>query len=258
MTGIFDTHAHYDDAAFDADREALLASLPECGVCGIINCGTTLKSSQATLELAERWSYVYAAVGIHPSELDSVTEDSCDRLRELYRHPRAVAVGEIGLDYHYDTFPRELQREWLERQLKLAVSCEAPVILHDREAHEDTLALLRQYRPAGVVHCFSGSVETAREVLALGLYIGLGGAVTFKNARKPLEVAAMVPADRLLLETDAPYMAPVPLRGKRCDSSMIAETARVIASVRGCTEEELLQQTRENAFRAFPKLRAAR
>ena len=118
MTGIFDTHAHYDDAAFDADREALLASLPECGVCGIINCGTTLKSSQATLELAERWSYVYAAVGIHPSELDSVTEDSCDRLRELYRHPRAVAVGEIGLDYHYDTFPRELQREWLERQLK--------------------------------------------------------------------------------------------------------------------------------------------
>lgn len=251
MTGIFDTHAHYDDAAFDADREALLASLPECGVCGIINCGTTLKSSQATLELAERWPYVYAAVGIHPSELDSVTEDSCDRLRELYRHPRAVAVGEIGLDYHYDTFPRELQREWLERQLKLAASCGAPVILHDREAHEDTLALLRQYRPAGVVHCFSGSVEMMRQLTGWGLYIGMGGVVTFKNARRAVEVAAAVPADRLLLETDAPYLAPEPCRGQRNHSGMIAHTARRLAELRGETAEDLCQQTYENACRLF-------
>lgn len=251
MTGIFDTHAHYDDAAFDADREALLASLPECGVCGIINCGTTLKSSQTTLELAERWSYVYAAVGIHPSELDSVTEDSCDRLRELYRHPRAVAVGEIGLDYHYDTFPRELQREWLERQLKLAASCGAPVILHDREAHEDTLALLRQYRPAGVVHCFSGSVEMMRQLTGWGLYIGMGGVVTFKNARRAVEVAAAVPADRLLLETDAPYLAPEPCRGQRNHSGMIAHTARRLAELRGETAEDLCQQTYENACRLF-------
>ena len=250
---VFDTHAHYDDAAFDEDRDSLLRSLPSAGVCGVLNAATNVASAQASLRLAEKYSYVYAAVGVHPSDLDKADENTIDRLNQLAAHPKAVAIGEIGLDYHYDTFPRETQRQWLTRQVELARDLNMPVILHDRESHEDTLEMLRKYRPAGVVHCFSGSVEMMQEVVKLGLYIGLGGAVTFRGARKPLEVAAAVPFDRLLLETDAPYMAPVPYRGKRCDSTMIARTAEMIAQVRGCTVEELLSQTEENASAAFPK-----
>ena len=251
--GIFDTHAHYDDAAFDEDRDSLLRSLPSAGVCGVLNAATNAASAKACLQMAETYPNFYAAVGVHPSDLDKADNGIVETLAALAGHSKAVAIGEIGLDYHYDTFPREVQQEWLRRQLELAHELHLPVILHDREAHEDTLALLRYYRPAGVVHCFSGSVEMMREVVALGLYIGLGGAVTFKNARKPVEVAAAVPADRLLLETDAPYMAPVPYRGKRCDSTMIARTAEVIAQIRGCTVDALLTQTEQNARAAFPK-----
>ncbi|MBR3290378.1 MAG: TatD family hydrolase [Clostridia bacterium] len=251
---VFDTHAHYDDAAFDEDRDALLRSLPSAGVCGVLNAATSVASAQASLRMAERYPFVYAAVGVHPSDLDSAGDDTIAELAALAEHPKAVAIGEIGLDYHYDTFPREVQRAWLTRQVELAKDLDLPVILHDREAHEDTMELLRKYRPRGVVHCFSGSVEMMREVVRLGLFIGLGGAVTFKNARKPLQVAAAVPPDRLLLETDAPYMAPVPYRGKRCDSTMIARTAECIAAVRGCTVEALLAQTEHNVRAAFPKI----
>lgn len=249
---IFDSHAHYDDSVFDEDRGALLSSLPRDGVCAVVNAASSLPSARASLSLAEQYPYIYAAVGIHPEEALSATEADIAALRALYAHPKAIAIGEIGLDYHYeDACPREIQRRWFEAQLALAKELDAPVIVHDREAHEDTMRLLRQYRPAGVLHCYSGSVEMLREVLRLGMYIGLGGAVTFKNARRPVEVAAAVPADRLLLETDAPYMAPVPLRGKRCDSRMIAHTAARIADIRGCTADELLEQTRKNACRLF-------
>lgn len=249
---IFDSHAHYDDAAFDADRDVLLAALPADGVCAVVNAASNLPSAHTSLALAAQYPHIYAAVGIHPEEALTTTEADIATLRELYSQPKAVAIGEVGLDYHYeDACPREVQRRWFEAQLALATELGAPVIVHDREAHEDTMRLLRQYRPAGVLHCYSGSVEMMREVVRLGMYIGLGGAVTFKNARRPVEVAAAVPADRLLLETDAPYMAPVPLRGKRCDSRMIAHTAARIAEIRGCAVEDLLEQTRQNACRLF-------
>lgn len=248
---VFDSHAHYDDTAFDPDRTKLLDALPAHGICGVINCGSDLASSEASLDLAEKYDYIYAAVGVHPHEAAGAPSGFLSPLRELAAHPKAVAIGEIGLDYHYDFSPREAQISLLEAQLQLAVQLQMPVILHDREAHGDLYALLEKYRPRGVVHCFSGSVELAEHALRLGMYIGLGGAVTFKNARKPAEVARMVPPDRLLLETDAPYMAPVPFRGRRCDSTCIPITAEVIAQLRGISRDELLMQCRENTRDLF-------
>lgn len=250
MYRIFDSHAHYDDHAFDEDRNALLHALPHQGVCGVLNAASNLQSARRCIEMAERFPYMRAAAGIHPLDAETVTPDSMRELRDLLQHPLVVAVGEIGLDFHYDV-PRELQFPLLRDQLKLAAELDLPVILHDREAHGPMLELLREFRPRGVVHCFSGSVEMAREVLALGLYIGLGGAVTFRNAVHPLEVAAMVPDDRLLLETDAPYMTPVPLRGKRNDSAKIAYTAEKIAEVRGTSADALCRTTCTNACRLF-------
>ncbi|MGN1195268.1 MAG: TatD family hydrolase, partial [Acutalibacteraceae bacterium] len=222
---IFDTHAHYDDEKFDGDRAEVLSLVKNNGVCKIIDCGCDLKSSLAAVKLSKDYDFIYAAVGVHPHEAEEACEDDFLQIQKLYSNPKIVAVGEIGLDYHYDFSPRDKQIEVFERQLILANELNLPVIVHDREAHEDMMNLLKKHRPKGVVHCFSGSAESAREIVSLGMYIGLGGAVTFKNARKPLEVAAYVPDDRLLLETDCPYMAPVPFRGKRCDSSMIPYSA---------------------------------
>ena len=251
LYGIFDTHAHYDDERFAQDREALLSSLPGEGVCGVVNAASDLPSARAGIALAERFPYVWAAAGIHPHEAQKAPADAIEQLRALLSHPRVVALGEIGLDYHYDFSPRDVQQALFERQLALAKELDAPVVIHDREAHEDTLRLLKKYRPRGVVHCFSGSGEMAAEILKLGMYIGLGGAVTFKNARKPVEVAAMVPADRLVLETDAPYMTPVPFRGRRCHSGHIRYTAGAIAAVRGITPQALIDQARANACRLY-------
>lgn len=248
---IFDSHAHYDDSAFDEDRDTLLASLPGKQVTEVLNCASNLKSAHACIEMAVRYACCYAAVGVHPHDAKDAPGDVIDQLRRMLAQDKVVAVGEIGLDYHYDFSPREVQKQLFEAQLKLAQETDRPVIVHDREAHADTLALLRQYRPKGVVHCFSGSVEMMRDLVALGMCIGLGGAVTFKNAKMPLAVAAEVPADRLLIETDAPYMAPVPFRGKRCDSTLIPHTAQVIADCRGMTAEAVLELTRENARRLF-------
>lgn len=250
-SGIFDTHAHYDDSAFDEDRDALLKELPGLGVHSVINCGCDLKSTQKSLELAEKYEYFYFAAGIHPSEINKNAEAELEEIKKLCGTEKCVAVGEIGLDYHYDFVPREKQLDFFERQLDFANAAGLPVIIHDREAHEDTMRLLQKYRPKGVLHCFSGSVETAKEIIKLGMYIGLGGAVTFKNARKPLEAAAFVPADRLLLETDCPYMSPVPFRGKRCSSEMTAYTAEKIAEVRGVEVQRLIDAARENAERLF-------
>lgn len=251
MAGIFDSHAHYDSEAFAADAEELLASLPGRGVCGVINCASDASSSEKCLELAEKYDFIYAACGVHPHETASLEPGYISVLKTLCAHKKCVAVGEIGLDYHYDLSTKEKQLGAFEDQLVLAAEIDKPVIVHDREAHEDTLRLLKKYRPRGVVHCFSGSVETAAEIVKLGMYIGLGGAATFKNARRPLETAAAVPADRLLIETDCPYMAPVPFRGKRCDSSYIPYTARVLAKARGISEEEILDLTRRNANALF-------
>lgn len=248
---IFDTHAHYDDFKFDEDRDAVLSELPQNGVEYVINCGCDLKSCKKSIEICDKNDYFYCALGIHPSEISDNSEDEFEEIKKLINYQKCVAVGEIGLDYHYDFVPKDRQLKFFEKQLQFAVETDLPVIVHDREAHEDTLRLLKKYKPKGVLHCFSGSVETAKEILRLGMYIGLGGAVTFKNAKKPVEVAEFLPIDRLLLETDCPYMAPVPNRGKRCTSDMIAFTAEKIAEVRSCDTQQLIDATKENAFRLF-------
>lgn len=248
---IFDTHAHYDDEKFDEDRDGLLTSLPSLGVINVINCGCDLASSRKAIEFSEKYEYFYSALGIHPSNITANSQQELEEIRALYSHKKCVAVGEIGLEYHYDFVPKEAQLAVFEKQLALANELDLPVIVHDREAHEDTMRLLSKYKPNGVVHCFSGSAEMAKEVLKLGMYIGLGGAVTFKNARKPLEVAQAVPDDRLLLETDCPYMTPVPFRGKRNSSDLIAYTAEKIAEVRNTDPQQLINTATQNARRLF-------
>ncbi len=247
MNNIFDSHAHYDSEAFNDDRKDVLGALQQQGVCAVVNCGTDIASSLKSLEYADEFPFVYAACGIHPHEAEGCKDGYISVLRNLCNDPKCVAVGEIGLDFHYDFSPRETQKKVFEEQLILANELHLPVIVHDREAHEETLTLLKKYRPKGVVHCFSGSAEMAKEVVKLGMYIGLGGAVTFKNARKPLEVAVSVPADKLLIETDCPYMTPVPFRGKRNDSGYIPYAAEVIATARGVTAQEILDLTKKNA-----------
>lgn len=248
---IFDTHAHYDDEQFDEDREELLSSLPSLGVINVINCGCSLKSCKRSIELAKKYDYFYCALGIHPSDITENSYIELDEIKKLYDYEKCVAIGEIGLEYHYDFVPKDKQIEFFEKQLILSKELDLPVIVHDREAHEDTITLLKKYRPKGVVHCFSGSVEMAKEVLRLGMYIGLGGAVTFKNARKPLEVAEIIPENRLLLETDCPYMTPVPFRGKRNSSDLISYTAEKLAEVRGIDTQELINKTYNNAKELF-------
>ena len=252
MAVIFDSHAHYDDEAFEPDREALLSQMPENEVALILNVGVDLESSKQAHMLSQRFPYVYAAAGFHPETCGKTPDNYLEQLRNLLSLPKMVAVGEIGLDYHYDDMePKEVQKRVFSEQIQLAQELSLPVIVHDRDAHGDTMELLRKYRPRGVVHCFSGSVEMMREVVALGMYIGLGGAVTFKNARVPVAVAKEVPLERLLLETDAPYMAPVPVRGKRCDSSFIRYTAQKIAEIRGEPYEKIVQAGYQNACSLF-------
>lgn len=245
---IFDTHAHYDDEAFDADRDELIERMHAYGVSGIVTCAYNDASAKAALELAHRYDFIYAAVGLHPENTD---EGYCeDRIRAGLEDSRCVAVGEIGLDYHWHE-PNEVDLAAFEGQIKLALEYDKPVIVHDREAHADTFDMLKKHRPRGVVHCFSGSAEMARQLVRLGFYIGVGGVLTFKNARKAVEVAEAVPLERILLETDAPYMAPVPLRGKRCNSAMISLVAARLAEIKGCTLTEILTQTEQNAKTLF-------
>lgn len=252
MVRIYDSHAHYDDTAFDTEREALLSRLPEQGVGAVIQASTDPESVRRGLALAEKYPYIRVAAGIHPEVAQNATSAWLEDIRQMSALPQVCAIGEIGLDYHYeDGCPADKQKEILRRQIELALERDLPVIVHDRDAHEDTLAILSEYRPKGVVHCFSGSVEMMHEIVKLGMYIGLGGVVTFKNARRPVAVAAAVPGDRLLLETDAPYMAPEPCRGKRNDSSLIAHTAQRIAQLREVPTEELLDAAWKNACRLF-------
>ncbi len=261
MYSIFDTHAHYTSHQFDDDRHTLLGELPGRGVVGVVDCGTDYDSSRACLALAEQYPYLYAALGIHPESI--IEEDAStntrfggdwaaelEAIRPLFDHSKAVAVGECGLDYHWP-IPKEAQLALFEAHLKLALELDKPIIVHDRQAHADVYALLKQYRPKGVVHCFSGSAEDAVMLAQQGMYIGFGGALTFKGAKRAVKAAAALPLERILLETDCPYMAPEPCRGKRCDSGLIAHTGEFLAEVRGVAPDVIFTATTENAKRLF-------
>lgn len=247
---IFDAHAHYYDEWFNDDRDEILGNIESKGVCSIVNNSVDLETSKICIETAEKYPFIYTAVGFHPEALDNVPEDYLDQIANLCNHKKVVAIGETGLDYHWDT-PRPLQKQIFEEQIKLSLDLKMPIIVHDREAHGDTFDFLRKYRPNALIHCFSGSVELMEEAVRLGMHISLGGVVTFKNARHSVDVAKNIPLDRLLLETDAPYLAPVPFRGKRCDSSMILYTATKIAEIRNMGVQELLDITCENAKRFY-------
>ncbi len=246
---IFDTHSHYADSAFDGDRDELLAALPDKGVRFAALAGSSMQDSAENVALAQKYGYIYAAVGVHPESVDETPSDYREKLTELVKSSEKVrAIGEIGLDYHYENYDRDKQILFFRQQLELARELSLPVIVHSRNASEDTLDILKEYRPAGVVHCFSGSAEVAREVIKLGMYIGFTGVLTFKNAKKALRALEAVPLDRLLLETDCPYMAPEPLRGRRCDSSMICYTAEKAAQIKGVSTQELLDSTCRNGM----------
>ena len=246
---LFDTHAHYDDEAFGADRDAVLAAFDGL----VIDPGCTLDSSRAAIALAARHPHVYAAVGIHPENCGDFIPEHIDVLRQLAQQPKVVAIGEIGLDYYWpENPPHDFQQQVLRAQLSLAQELDLPVIVHDRDAHGDSLSIVKAY-PAlrGVFHCYSGSVEMAEELLALGWYLGFDGPVTYKNARKAVAVAEMAPLDRILIETDSPYMSPVPLRGKRNDSRNVFHIAEKLAEIKNTTTEEMAQLTLKNGKRLF-------
>ena len=250
---LFDTHAHYDDETFDPDRDAVLSALPAQGVGLVLNPGCDLPSSRKAVEYAQVYPHVYAAVGIHPENCAGFTPADIDALRQLAQKPKVVAIGEIGLDYYWaENPPKELQQEVLRRQLALAQELHLPVIIHDRDAHADTLSIVREFpQVTGVFHCFAGSVEMARELLQRGWYLGFDGPVTYKNARRAPEVAAVTPLDRMLVETDSPYMTPVPYRGQRNSSAYVYLVAEKLAAWKGVSPAELARITAENGQRLF-------
>lgn len=249
---LFDTHAHMDDSAFDADREALLASLPEKGIGLLMNPGCSLASSRNAVALAESFDYIYAAVGSHPDAAREVCPEVIAEYRTLCKLPRVKAIGEIGLDYHYEDVPRGIQQSAFRSQMALAAELDLPVIVHEREAHEDGMRIVEEFPGVtGVFHCYSGSLDMAKWLIARGWYIGFTGVLTFKNARKALEVAGNIPLDRIVLETDCPYMSPEPFRGKRNDPGKLYRMAERLAELRGMTVEEVQERTFENGRRLY-------
>lgn len=250
---LFDTHAHFDDERFDADRDAMLEQMKDFGVTNITNIASSMASSRRSVELAEKYDFVYASVGVHPSETENLTETDMEELRRLARHPKVRAIGEIGLDYHYpDDVAPDIQKKWFIRQLDLAQELNMPVIIHDRDSKGDSLEILKKMKISnGVVHCFSGSAETAREIIKLGMMISFTGVLTFKNARRAIEACAAVPTDRLMIETDCPYMAPEPHRGERNHSGYVRYVAEKMAEIKGISYEEMVDITDRNAKRFF-------
>ena len=251
---IFESHAHYEDARFDEDREALLKSFPQNGIDYVINVGSSLKTTKQSILLAEQYDFIYAAAGVHPEETAELNEENFAWLCEQMKKEKVVAVGEIGLDYHWDEPERSVQKQWFERQIALARQVSLPMIIHSRDAAKDTLDIMKACKAeeaGGVIHCFSYGVEMAREYLNMGFYIGIGGVVTFKNAEKLKEVAEYVPLDRILLETDCPYMAPEPHRGKRNSSLYLTYVAEKLADIKGMDVEKVYEKTRENGKRMY-------
>ena len=250
---LFDTHAHMDDIGFDTDREVLLASLPGQGIGLVMNPGCSLEASRNAVKLANEYDYIYAAVGSHPDAADEVNEEVLEAYRQLCReNPKIKAIGEIGLDYHYEDIPREIQLKAFRMQMALARELDLPVIVHEREAHEDGMKVVEEFPEVkGVFHCYSGSAEMAKWLIKRGWYIGFTGVLTFKNARKAVEVAASIPLDRIVIETDCPYMSPEPFRGKRNDPGKIYRMAEKLAEIRGITVEEAQAVTMENGKRLY-------
>lgn len=251
---IFDTHAHYDDEAFDEDRAALLGGMLQGGVGRIVNVGASMKTSAATIELTKQYDFIYGAVGVHPSETGDMKDADIQQLTEWSTLEKIAAIGEIGLDYHYDEPSKEVQHHWFEAQLELARSVQLPVIIHSREAAKDTVDMMKTLHAdeiGGVIHCYSYSKELAREFLNMDYYFGIGGVLTFPNAAKLKEAVEYIPLDRLVLETDCPYLAPVPNRGKRNSSLNIQYVAEVMAELKGITREEIEAITFENAKRLY-------
>jgi len=248
----FDTHAHYCDKRFNDDRREIINSLETAGISYVLNAGSSVKSSEMSISLADEYSIIYASVGVHPHDSKSMTDDTVSSLESMLSHPKAVAVGEIGLDYHYDFSPRDVQRKRFREQMELARALKLPVIIHEREALTDTLDIIRDFPDlTGVFHCFSGSFDTAKIILKMGWYLSFTGVVTFKNAKRALEVIKSAPLDRLMLETDCPYMAPEPMRGRRNSSLFLPYIAEKFAEVRGITVEEVAKVTTENGLRFF-------
>ncbi len=247
---IFDTHAHYDDERFDTVRNELLSTLPSLGVGAVINCAVDDSSAGQILSISKKHKFCYCAVGFHPGNIPASKPD-ISAIEHFFDEPKVIAVGEIGLDYYWENDNADLQKQWFSVQAEFAKSRNLPVIVHDRDAHGDTLEILKRIQPSGVMHCFSGSVEYAQEILKLGMYLGFGGAATFKNSKKCREVICSVPIDRILLETDAPYMAPEPYRGRTCHSGMIIRVAEKISEIKGIPTDEVLSITYQNAVRLF-------
>ena len=245
---LFDTHAHMNDPAFDEDREQVLMGLKDKGVAAMLNVGCCLESSRDCVAMAEKYDFVYASVGTHPDSADEVDEAVLDEYRAMARHPKVMAIGEIGLDYYYETIPREIQIKAFRMQMELARELKMPVIVHERNAHDDGMRIAREFKDVtGVFHCYSGSAEMARQLVDMGWYIGFTGVLTFKNARKAVETAQRIPLERIVLETDCPFMAPEPFRGKRNDPGYLFRMAERLAEIRGISVEEIHRITTENA-----------
>lgn len=251
---IFDTHAHYDDEAFQEDRELLLNSLREHGIEAVVNIGASIQSTKNTLALIKQYPFVYGAVGVHPSETAELNDQLLEWLRAVATKPKVVAIGEIGLDYYWDEPDRETQKLWFIRQMELARELRLPIVIHSRDAAQDTLTIMKEARAqeiGGVIHCFSYGKEMAREFLDMGFYLGIGGVVTFQNAKKLKEVVIEMPMDRLVLETDCPYLAPVPNRGKRNSSLNLPDVVSMISELKHISETEVIQETNKNAKKLY-------
>ena len=255
---IIDTHAHYDDKAFNEDRAQLLESMAGEGIGRIVNIGSSLGACKRTIQLMEQYDFVYGALGIHPTDSGELTDSDIEWLKEQCALEKCVAVGEIGLDYYWDEPDRQIQKKWFVRQLELAKEVKLPIVIHSREAAQDTVEIMKAEHAqdiGGVVHCYSYSRELAKTFLDMGFYFGIGGVVTFNNGRKLKEVVEYLPMDRIVLETDSPYLAPVPFRGKRNDSRKLSYVVEQIAQIKGISPEEVQQTTAQNAYNLYPKLK---
>ncbi len=251
---IFDSHAHYNDSRFDPDRDTLLSAMPENNVGYIMNACSSVSEFDDIKEIIEKYPFIYGAAGVHPHEAEMMTDADLQKIADFAAHPKVKAIGEIGLDYYYDNSPRDTQRFWFSQQVDLAVQLDMPIIIHDRDAHADTMDILRKHnirKTGGVFHCYTGSAEMAKEVLDMNLYIAFGGSLTFKKAQKPIEAARSIPIEKIVIETDCPYLTPEPHRGKRNSSVYLPYVAEKLAEIKGLSLEEVVRITAENAKKVF-------